>query len=141
MTRLFGLGIDFSVRDKMLWDKGGVHIILGFCPEDLIEEVQIKGRTCRQNESGSIQKIYYGPDLIKQGIIPKTETGEDPDDFKERKVNYPHLSLDDYLSAKRMVIKAKKLEEINLTLDENLKRHHESIKMTEAIKGWRTKEV
>ena len=58
MTRLFGLGIDFSVRDKMLWDKGGVHIILGFCPEDLIEEVQIKGRTCCENESGSIQKIY-----------------------------------------------------------------------------------
>ena len=33
------------------------------------------------------------------------------------------------------------MEEINLTLDENLKRHHESIKMTEAIKGCEDKVV
>jgi hypothetical protein len=43
---------DFICRDKDLVKSGGVHVIITFFPTDESEEIQIKGRTCRQDDPG-----------------------------------------------------------------------------------------
>ncbi|ETO21276.1 hypothetical protein RFI_15929, partial [Reticulomyxa filosa] len=52
-TRAFGRGTDFICRDEIVASNGGPHVIQTFLSEELSEEVQIKGRTARQGESGS----------------------------------------------------------------------------------------
>jgi hypothetical protein len=43
---------DFVCRDQGLVKVGGVHVIITFYPEGEREYVQIKGRTCRQDNPG-----------------------------------------------------------------------------------------
>ncbi|ETO04255.1 hypothetical protein RFI_33142, partial [Reticulomyxa filosa] len=56
-TRAFGRGTDFVCLDPIVAANGGVHVIQTFLSEELSEEVQIKGRTARQNSSGSYTEI------------------------------------------------------------------------------------
>ena len=49
MTDSFGRGTDFIVLNKDINQRGGVHVIQTFLSLDESEEVQIKGRTARQN--------------------------------------------------------------------------------------------
>lgn len=58
MTKAYGRGTDFQVLDKNIQEKGGVHIIQTFLSEEEAEEVQIKGRTNRQNSPGSVDIIF-----------------------------------------------------------------------------------
>ena len=53
MSSAYGRGTDFVVRNDLIKDKGGLHIIHTFLSLDESEEVQIKGRTARQNGKGS----------------------------------------------------------------------------------------
>jgi hypothetical protein len=57
MTRSYGRGTDFKSRHPDVEMNGGVHVILTFLPESQSELVQIQGRTCRQNKSGSFRYI------------------------------------------------------------------------------------
>ena len=57
MTDAFGRGTDFIVLNKEIDKKGGVHVIQTFLSLDESEEVQIKGRTARQNNEGSYEAI------------------------------------------------------------------------------------
>ena len=57
MTDAFGRGTDFIVLNKEIDKKGGVHVIRTFLSLDESEEVQIKGRTARQNNEGSYEAI------------------------------------------------------------------------------------
>lgn len=70
ITRAFGRGTDFVCRDSGLVTNGGVHVILTFYPKTLTEEMQIRGRTCRQDDPGSIKKIIFADDLLKQKLVP-----------------------------------------------------------------------
>ncbi|CAF4982196.1 unnamed protein product, partial [Rotaria sp. Silwood1] len=56
LTREFGRGVDFQTEAKVN-EKGGTHVIQTFFSEDIKEEIQIKGRTARKDESGSYQLI------------------------------------------------------------------------------------
>ncbi len=47
LTKLFGRGIDFVVRDKNMNANRGIHVLQTFLSEELSEETQIKGRTAR----------------------------------------------------------------------------------------------
>jgi hypothetical protein len=62
--RVFGRGLDFKCYDPALNARGGVHVIQTFLSEDISEEIQIKGRTCRQGESGSYTMILLATDLM-----------------------------------------------------------------------------
>lgn len=62
MTKSFGRGTDFQVYDKAV-EKEGVHIIQTFLSEEESEEVQIKGRTNRQNSEGSVSIILKQTEL------------------------------------------------------------------------------
>jgi preprotein translocase subunit SecA len=58
MTKAFGRGTDFQVLDKGVYESGGIHIIQTFLSHEEAEEIQIKGRTNRQNSPGSVDIIY-----------------------------------------------------------------------------------
>lgn len=47
---------------------GGVHIIQTFLSDEEAEEIQIKGRTNRQNSPGSTDIIYIKDELEKLAI-------------------------------------------------------------------------
>ena len=63
MTKVFGRGTDFQVLDKRIHEEGGVHIIQTFLSEEETEEIQIKGRTNRQNSPGSVDIIFSKNEL------------------------------------------------------------------------------
>lgn len=58
MTKSFGRGTDFKVFDPKVNEAGGIHIIQTFLSEDEAEEIQIKGRTNRQNTPGSVDIVF-----------------------------------------------------------------------------------
>jgi preprotein translocase subunit SecA len=53
MSSAYGRGTDIVVRNDEIKENGGLHIIHAFLSLDESEEVQIKGRTARQNGKGS----------------------------------------------------------------------------------------
>lgn len=53
MSSAFGRGTDFLLLDETIKKNGGLHIIQAFLSVDESEEVQIKGRTARQDSNGS----------------------------------------------------------------------------------------
>jgi len=64
ITKSFGRGTDF--RSHLIKGKNqGPHIIQTFFSEEISEEIQIKGRTARQNDSGSYEIILYKEDIEK----------------------------------------------------------------------------
>jgi len=62
-TRIFGRGTDFVVRDKLVINSGGIHIIQTFLSSSKSEEIQIKGRTARQGSRGSYSIVLLDNEL------------------------------------------------------------------------------
>ena len=50
LTRSYGRGTDFVVRDMNVIQQGGVHVIGTFIPESRSELAQLSGRTSRQGQ-------------------------------------------------------------------------------------------
>ena len=67
-TRSYGRGTDFQVRDPLVLNNGGPHVIQTFLSEQRSEETQIKGRTARQGSDGSYSMILNRSDLDKYNI-------------------------------------------------------------------------
>eukprot|EP01087_Luapelamoeba_hula_P009891 TRINITY_DN2588_c0_g1_i2.p1 TRINITY_DN2588_c0_g1~~TRINITY_DN2588_c0_g1_i2.p1 ORF type:complete len:2562 (+),score=268.54 TRINITY_DN2588_c0_g1_i2:39-7724(+) len=62
-------GLDFLCVDQKVEAAGGMVVIMTYLPEDLSDEVQIRGRTARQGNKGAFKVILHGPSLIeKYGI-------------------------------------------------------------------------
>jgi preprotein translocase subunit SecA len=57
MSSSFGRGTDFAILNDKIKENGGLHVIHAFLSLDESEEVQIKGRTARQNCKGSYDCI------------------------------------------------------------------------------------
>lgn len=57
MSSAFGRGTDFILLDEKVKLSGGLHVIHAFLSHDESEEIQIKGRTARQNSKGSYDCI------------------------------------------------------------------------------------
>jgi hypothetical protein len=57
LTKAFGRGIDFFCKDQEVVDNKGVVVLQTFLSDNLSEEIQIKGRTARQGQSGSYRMI------------------------------------------------------------------------------------
>jgi hypothetical protein len=70
LTRDFGRGTDFMCSDDDVRRDGGVHVIQTFLSEELAEELQIKGRTARQDNPGSYCMVLNAPALADFGITP-----------------------------------------------------------------------
>jgi len=63
VDRAFGRGIDFKSYSKDVAEMGGVHVIQTFVSRSEVEEHQIQGRTGRQGNPGTYQKILWLSDL------------------------------------------------------------------------------
>ena len=112
MTRAYGRGTDFACRDSALVKNGGVHVILTFVPDDRSEEKQICGRTCRQDNPGSIEKVLFEDDLsyigasereFRTGAPSSSAPGGMPGVLSAaaRRATPPSESMEAYLEAKR----------------------------------------
>jgi len=64
-TRSYGRGVDFRVADTTVLENGGVHVVSTFFPDDVSEEVQMKGRCARQGDKGSFSMVLNAEDLTK----------------------------------------------------------------------------
>ncbi|ETO33894.1 hypothetical protein RFI_03202, partial [Reticulomyxa filosa] len=71
-TRAFGRGTDFVCCGQVVGANGGIHVIQTFLFEELSEEVQIKGRTARQGDSGSYSLVLCDK-LLEQFLITKVD--------------------------------------------------------------------
>ena len=67
VTRPYGRGTDFVCHSARVKKFGGVHLILTFYPNDDSENRQLEGRTCRQDDPGSVQKLIWIEDLKHLG--------------------------------------------------------------------------
>lgn len=63
MICAYGRGSDFVCHDSALREQGGVAVICTFFPKTIYDEIQFKGRTCRQQDPGSFVMILYKDDL------------------------------------------------------------------------------
>lgn len=68
MTSAYGRGSDFICHEDAVRNRGGVAVICTFFPETETEEIQYKGRTCRQQDPGSFEMILHLDDLKDLGV-------------------------------------------------------------------------
>lgn len=77
MSSAFGRGTDFLLLDEKIKQNGGLHVIQAFLSVEESEEVQIKGRTARQNSNGSydcvideasLEELSLSPASLQKGI-------------------------------------------------------------------------
>lgn len=127
MTRTYGRGCDFVCRNTELPTNGGVHVIQTFLSELPSEEVQIKGRTGRQDNPGSYCRILHLDDLKKYGILNRSDLDED--------------NIDHFLFIKRDEELTKKYETIEESLQRNRVWHEKTLRFMECCKTRQTQEA
>ena len=64
LTKVFGRGIDFCVKDQDVIANNGVLVIQSFFSDSFSEEIQIKGRTARQGYKGQFMIILLKSDIL-----------------------------------------------------------------------------
>ena len=65
-ARDHGRGIDFTCKDPDVNAAGGVHVIQTFLSMERSEEVQIRGRTARQNKKGQYSLVTLASDFAEK---------------------------------------------------------------------------
>jgi hypothetical protein len=132
MTRTYGRGTDFVCRDEYLIRNKGVHIALTFAPESLVEEIQIYGRTCRQDNPGSGRMILCAQHLLKQGFLSPVSYMNRTPNLDER----GEMSWDDFIQMKRNDLDEKRYAAINNNLSYNTIRYDNTLAMVnEMVSG------
>jgi hypothetical protein len=111
VTRTYGRGTDFICHDARVKKFGGVHLIITFYPTDDSENRQLEGRTCRQDDPGSAEKIIWSED--------HKYLGSDKSDFKPASDE----EWDDYLRRVRRDFLIKKYENMKMDKEEYFKKH------------------
>jgi len=90
ISRTYGRGSDFVCRDDETIANGGVHVVQTFPCELKAEEVQIRGRTCRQDNPGSYVQILFLDDLVEFGITDRRDENQSWSE-KERTQRWKHI--------------------------------------------------
>jgi hypothetical protein len=85
-TAVHGRGLDFVCHDKSVDAKGGVHVVQCFLSAQLSEEIQIKGRTARQDKKGTFKLVLLAADLDRFGV-----TAEELEEARRASGVYPLL--------------------------------------------------
>ena len=108
-SRIHGRGLDFVCHDPAVEKDGGVHVVQTFLSVEMSEEIQIRGRTSRQDKRGSYMKVLLVSDLSK-GVEVDEETEEttvagfdvSEEDLAEQPLP-PNKTMYEFLHAKRLV--------------------------------------
>jgi hypothetical protein len=88
LTKDYGRGVDFQPETSVN-QKGGIHVIQTFFSIDIKEEIQIRGRTARKDQSGSYELILcldHLKESISQSITDNT-TYSELDRQRREKIN------------------------------------------------------
>lgn len=148
ITRTFGRGTDFVCYDSALRNCGGIHIILTFYPETLTEEIQIRGRTCRQDDPGSIRKILFAGDLLNQGFVPAMKDNSRLPDLHEclqfskgEEKKDQGDKWENYLKEKREKKYLEQMQDMERALARNMADHTRSMDLAEAIREYSSKKT
>jgi Mg-chelatase subunit ChlD len=64
-SRIHGRGLDFVCHDATINTNGGIHVIQTFLSEEESEEIQIRGRSARQDKNGTYKLLMLADDLAK----------------------------------------------------------------------------
>jgi tetratricopeptide (TPR) repeat protein len=64
-TKIHGRGLDFVCHDDQVDSNGGIHVVQTFLSEEESEEIQIRGRSARQDKNGTCKMILLQSDLEK----------------------------------------------------------------------------
>ena len=138
-TKTYMRGTDFKCRDAQLFNNGGVHVIMTFYPDTFSDEEQGKGRTCRQSDPGSVQKILFADHLVDNNyIFTRSEGGKDIPDLSLPLTQFPdepeeHKRWDlflDHMRSKRAEIYAKSL---TTALQSNKPKHDTTLRLSELM--------
>jgi len=122
---VFGRGLDFTCYDKRVSASGGVAVLQFFVSGDVSEETQIKGRTCRQGETGSYKMIICAERHLDVGAKAK-------DELREAQTNGQD-SVYKLLDERRKARSSKGIEEQSLQVQKNHQLHEQSMKLQEEM--------
>ena len=73
-SREFGRGEDFIVHIQRLSRSGGIHVIQTFLSEEQSEEIQIKGRTGRQDNLGSFSMVLSESEVDVESLNARNQS-------------------------------------------------------------------
>lgn len=128
MTRTFGRGTDFVCGDQEVMDSGGVHVLLTFFPSNTSEEIQIKGRTCRQDNNGSFKMLLYGADLAQASIATEAELSNISGDTDSLLIEKRRKIDDDrYASTMRSLASSTEWFESSMRMSEAILNNNKSV--------------
>ena len=116
-SRVHGRGLDFKCHNKSVESNGGMHVVQTFLSEEESEEIQIRGRSARQEKSGTYKLILLRSDLEKFGI------GADD------QVSY------EILDAKRKAYTDRRVGEREETVQKALERHEQSMAFAKQLRS------
>ena len=92
-SRIHGRGLDFMCHDPAVEKDGGIHVVQTFLSIEKSEEIQITGRTARQEKSGSFKLVLLKSDLEERFGVTSKDIDEQP--------LAPHCTTYDFLQSKR----------------------------------------
>jgi energy-coupling factor transporter ATP-binding protein EcfA2 len=142
VERVFGRGTDFVCHDSAVRSHGGVHVVQTFFADSLAEEVQIKGRTCRQDDPGSYCQLLFAKDLGAKGLIECGENGSpDLDAYNRYVVAHPGSHWAEFLADQREIKDNERSTRIKASMQYNRPKHEATLQMAIALKKGATKQV
>jgi energy-coupling factor transporter ATP-binding protein EcfA2 len=142
VERVFGRGTDFVCHDSAVRSHGGVHVVQTFFADSLAEEVQIKGRTCRQDDPGSYCQLLFAEDLAAKGLLERGENGSpDLDAYSRYAVDHPGSQWAEFLADQREIKDNERSARIKSSMQDNRPKHEATLQMATALKKGGTKQV
>jgi len=132
ITSSYGRGTDFVCRDSALPQNGGMHVILTFYPEMKTDEIQVQGRTCRQDDPGSFRYILLAEDLVHKGLVPsKNVNDEVVPDLED--LDDSGKTEHEYFSEKRKVLDSQRYQRMIQQLEGNKPNHEVTLELVKCI--------
>jgi hypothetical protein len=142
VERVFGRGTDFVCHDSAVRSHGGVHVVQTFFADSLAEEVQIKGRTCRQDDPGSYCQLLFAEDLAAKGLLERGENGSpDLNAYSRYAVDHPGSQWADFLADQREIKDNERSARIKSSMKRRRPMHEATLQMATALKKGGTKQV
>lgn len=117
LSRVHGRGLDFKSHSPKVEDNGGIHVVQTFLSEEESEEIQIRGRSARQDKKGTYQLI-----LLRSDLEEKFGVGQ------EDSVSYEDLD------AKRKASTDRKVSQREETVRQAKERHDESMEFADRLR-------
>jgi hypothetical protein len=148
MTREFGRGTDFVCHSTEVINAGGTHVIQTFLADSQAEEIQIKGRTCRQDNPGSYRKVLLRVPAEDAPVNPKSGSDDDELDSGGHLCGQKSFSWtdkehsgvedgawDEFLAKKRADVAIERFDSMQTRLSQYREGHEATLEMAKALQS------